>query len=729
MSTNNTVIKLTKPYTKVNSINGFAFLLALTKEVETYEGACIEVVNDSSVALDIDFLPDGKLDTNALLIHCGSGDGEISNWHDQLEFSDAVQATSSKRPLIVESGVLNTENGEPCINFDNANHFLTANVPYPVSKSVVSIVALVTPSTTGTNDYIIGSNPSSTGIVLIDNSAEHVASVTYRSATSASSGSVAVTGTSMYSCVADKTDLDVYMDGVLDNSSSDDNSDFVSTTNIVIGATGAGGSFFGGSMQFVGISTNDLSTNMADIYTQLSTRYDSSLVNEDDFIYFSDTPVLLSNGYYANGRLVGDINFTETIKVFPWQGINQGGFGNVDIVNIDSVYNSVVSTNYSQIDIYQYDGTTLTEFGHGDIKNIGFIEKGRIRITIKSVIDKLNVELPTGRFTTADNADLENDKKQICLGRVNLATPRLLDVATNDYFISDNLDGVFLLYDNGIQLAGGGVGYTETSVGFTLTSNPVGRILATVDGLTHDGLSSHTSTYEERISEHVPRLLANIDIEFSQSDLDAIWTSSGITSAWSGTDESVLTAVNELLDGFMAYMYADSSGELRFGLLALPVSATGTLLERETIGEIKAFRDTAQGLSERLQNSRNYNPYSIDEIAFAATESDKINLIKEYKRTSVLTGLNPFYLDKNNVDMKSQSLGGIVNGDIILQDIIDLWSEIRYFYTVSTYNEYDLNQVVNVTHSLKGLENGKDLLVIEKSKSTKTSKFSYKFWG
>ena len=289
--------------------------------------------------------------------------------------------------------------------------------------------------------------------------------------------------------------------------------------------------------------------------------------------------------------------------------------------------------------------------------------------------------------------------------------------------MSDNLEGTFIVYDNGIQLALT-TGFLETSDGFTLVNNPAGRILATVNGLS-DGAGS----YESQINQHIPRLLAKINIEYNQTDLDALWTAHGITSSWAGKDETVLTAVNELLDGFIAYMYSDSSGELRFGTLTAPTVSILTLVEREIIGDIKAFRDTAQGLSERLQNSRNYNPYTEDEIAFAATEADKINLIKEYKRTAVLTGLHPFYIDKNNVDMKSQSLGGIVNGEIILQNIIDLWSVIRYFYTISTYRVFDLNDIVNVTHVQKGLSAGKPLVVVSKKKSTKTNKITYIMWG
>lgn len=726
----NTVIKLTKPFTKIDSISPVKCLYAMTREVEDYTGPCARVIeSDLSTEEDIGFDPIDYISQDELTSHAAPDEGYITDLYDQKEFSDAVSVSGS-RPIIVDAGTIETNNGEVCMSFDNTNDYLLADCPYSNKTPIVSIVMVISGADDGEQDNIIGTDPSSSGITIIKNSANKILVQTKRasgtiglaSITEILSGDTVVLGV-----VVDRNnDIKIYFDGVLDNSTADSDSNFVSSiTSISIGASATGTLPSSLKWQFLAFWLTDESDNMAEYYTELSTRYDSTLTNENDFIYFSDTPVLLSNDYYANGRLVGDINFTESIKVFPWQGISQGGFGNIDIVNIDSVYNSVVATNYNKIDIYNYDGTTLTEFGSGEIKNIGFIEKGRIRVTIKSVIDKLNVELPTGRFTATDHADLENEKKQLCLGRVNLADVRLLDVATNEYFVADNIYNVVTVYDNGIALsdASSPVEFTQTTNGFTLTSNPVGRILCTVDGLEN----SAGTDYEKHISEHVPRLLNNIDIEYDETGLSSIYPL--ITSTWSGTDETVLTAINELLDGFMSYMYADSSGELQFGTLALPTSPTDTLVERETIGEIKAFRDTAQGLSERLQNSRNYNPYAPEGIAFGATEADKINLIKEYKRTSVLSGLHPFYKNKNNVDMKSQSLGGTTNGETILQDIIDLWADIRYFYTVSSTKDFDLNQVITLTHSQKGLESGKDVVVIEKKKSTLTNKITYKLWG
>lgn len=724
MSSNNTVIKLSKPYTKIDDISPVFSIYAMTKEVAEYSGDVVEVVAGGITTHQIGFNPQDYIDSVDMLAQVGGVTGAQSKWYDQKGSQDLAQTVNTNRPNLITSGVLETAEGITCTTFDGVDNILDGGLPYAAATAVVSCVVVFTPLRNGSLERII-SGKGVLGLWISKNTSNQILIQSRRAAgtTNIFSTATLTTGnTYVIGAIWNRNgNLSIFINGVLDTSSADLNSDINMPTEVNYGAIKAGGGAISQasniSVQLVAWWQNNQSSNMLEYYTELISRYDITIDNEEDFIYFSDTPVLLSNGHKTNGRLVGDINFTESIKVFPWQGVNQGGFGSIDLVNIDSVYNSLVTTDFTKIDIYLYDGTTLTEFGRGEINNIGYIEKGRVRITMKSVIDKLNVELPTGRFSAIDHPELENEKKQLCLGRVNLPDVRLIDVATNEYFVSDDLFGVVTVYDEGIS-----VGFTATGTGFTLTFNPSGRILPIIDGL-DDGLGA----VESHISQHIPRLLANIDIEFNQTELNSIYA--GITSTWSGTEQSVITGINELLDGFISYMYADSSGELRFGTLALPVSPTNTLIEIETIGEIKAFRDRAQGLSNKLKNSRNYNPYSKGEIVFGATENDKINLIKDYKKTSVLTGLNPFYLDKNNVEMTSQSLGGITNGDIILQDIIDLWSEIRFFYTVASNKEFDLNEVVTVTHSLKGLEAGKNLLVVEKKKSTLTNKIIYKFWG
>ena len=64
-----------------------------------------------------------EISAGALVDFVGSGnDGFVETWYDQSGNSnDLTQATASKQPTIVTSGVLNTRNNEPIIKFIQAN--------------------------------------------------------------------------------------------------------------------------------------------------------------------------------------------------------------------------------------------------------------------------------------------------------------------------------------------------------------------------------------------------------------------------------------------------------------------------------------------------------------------------------------------------------------------------------------------------------------------------------
>ena len=82
------------------------------------------IVKVSSISLDIGFTPSGKLDTAALLAHCGGGNGFVTTWYDQSGNSNnATQITALNQPQIVNGG---TYLGYLDIN----NKLLTTSMPY-----------------------------------------------------------------------------------------------------------------------------------------------------------------------------------------------------------------------------------------------------------------------------------------------------------------------------------------------------------------------------------------------------------------------------------------------------------------------------------------------------------------------------------------------------------------------------------------------------------------------
>ena len=89
----------------LDSYSGSAAAYSLRTLNSAYTGPLVEVRNDSGEHADIYAKYDGSLNTDALLAHCGSGDGTISTWYDQSgNGNDATQTTAANQPQIVSSG-------------------------------------------------------------------------------------------------------------------------------------------------------------------------------------------------------------------------------------------------------------------------------------------------------------------------------------------------------------------------------------------------------------------------------------------------------------------------------------------------------------------------------------------------------------------------------------------------------------------------------------------------
>ncbi len=109
----------------------------------TYTGPAIKVRRSSDNALqDINFT-NGVLDTVSLKTFVGTGNGYVTVWYDQSGNGlNAVQATVTNQPRIVNAGFVDNDNGIPRIYFGAG-----ADVSLAIPAASVSV-------TTGTNRYI-----------------------------------------------------------------------------------------------------------------------------------------------------------------------------------------------------------------------------------------------------------------------------------------------------------------------------------------------------------------------------------------------------------------------------------------------------------------------------------------------------------------------------------------------------------------------------------------------
>jgi hypothetical protein len=84
----------------------------------TYAGSAIRVRRSSDNAEQNIGFVGGILDTAALLSFCGSGNGFVTTFYDQSgNAKNSVQTSAGGQPRIVLSGVLETLNSKPTINY------------------------------------------------------------------------------------------------------------------------------------------------------------------------------------------------------------------------------------------------------------------------------------------------------------------------------------------------------------------------------------------------------------------------------------------------------------------------------------------------------------------------------------------------------------------------------------------------------------------------------------
>lgn len=99
---------------------------ALRVAVAGYSGPLVRVRRSSdSAEIDVSALQNGALDVPSLLSFVGAGSGFIVRWYDQKYQGDWVQGVHGNQPVIVNSGIIQTENSKPKIVF-SGQQFMTA---------------------------------------------------------------------------------------------------------------------------------------------------------------------------------------------------------------------------------------------------------------------------------------------------------------------------------------------------------------------------------------------------------------------------------------------------------------------------------------------------------------------------------------------------------------------------------------------------------------------------
>lgn len=123
---------------------GLGAAWSLRKLKTTYNGPCIQVRRSGDNAvLDIGF-SGNTLDITSLLNFAGATNVYVSKMYDQSGNGQILQQTApANQPIIVQNGVLVTEDGKPAIKFDGQNDYLEVPDSKAYFKALHSDKALI----------------------------------------------------------------------------------------------------------------------------------------------------------------------------------------------------------------------------------------------------------------------------------------------------------------------------------------------------------------------------------------------------------------------------------------------------------------------------------------------------------------------------------------------------------------------------------------------------------
>lgn len=113
--------------------------LSLRQIKEGYTGYAIAVRRSSDNTIAYIPFVSGALDTTTLMAHVGAGSGYVHTWYSQSGAVNAVQATNSLQPRIVNSGTLETVDGLPAIYFVEGNYLSFSAITVSGAWSVFTV--------------------------------------------------------------------------------------------------------------------------------------------------------------------------------------------------------------------------------------------------------------------------------------------------------------------------------------------------------------------------------------------------------------------------------------------------------------------------------------------------------------------------------------------------------------------------------------------------------------
>jgi hypothetical protein len=123
---------------------------SLRKLDKDYTGAAIRVRKDTTgqPEQDVFFTAAGDLDTAALKSFLNARSGFVTMWYDQSGSNNLTQTTSTRQPRIANLGVIDRQNGEPCVFYDGNDNLFTSSDITHTSFTIFANIYLRNAATT-----------------------------------------------------------------------------------------------------------------------------------------------------------------------------------------------------------------------------------------------------------------------------------------------------------------------------------------------------------------------------------------------------------------------------------------------------------------------------------------------------------------------------------------------------------------------------------------------------
>ena len=257
----------------LDTYTGAAAAYSLRDLASASLGSAVVRVRRSSDNTEQDFtateITDGTLTT-----FTGAGDGFVTTWYDQSGNGvNAIQATASQQPKIVSSGVVELDNGKPCIIWDNTNDTMRITTSYSGNNllSIFSVYNKTTPNPSDDSAYLVYADASLNvpdGVLAWRYQGQIG---TYRSGVHSVNGSIPYDTQVNSNFIYTSTQVDFYNNSSLIGSKTSSNAiaNF-NYTFIQIGRSGGNTSF---KNQELIIYQSDQSSNRTGIETDINNEY------------------------------------------------------------------------------------------------------------------------------------------------------------------------------------------------------------------------------------------------------------------------------------------------------------------------------------------------------------------------------------------------------------------------------------------------------------------------